>query len=184
MAGQRVIPGDAADQRRPRGGGHGPVPAPRRESDPAFQGHESRSGGRAATRAAGRARTRRPTPGVVVATALGLPVLGALGGELLGDSPGTGWAVLTVLGFALAAQMATRAGWWWVLSSVAPVVLASYTGAEYLAHRDEYADTKQLATGAARWASAAFPTMAWALGAALLVVLVRLLRERKGSRRG
>jgi hypothetical protein len=71
-----------------------------------------------------------------------------------------------------------------VLSAVAPVVLATYGGAEYLAHRDRYAATKSIATGAARWASTAFPTMGYALGAALLVIVVRLVRERKGARRG
>jgi hypothetical protein len=185
MAGQRVIPGEAAAQRRPRGGGPGPVPAPRRESDAAGPGQEERAGGRAATRAAGRARTRRPATGPTLTAALGLPVLGALGGELLGDSPGAVFTALTVLGLALAAQLATRAGWWWVLSSIAPVVLACYTGAEYLAHRDRYAGSKELAAGAARWASAAFPTMGWALAAALLVIVLRVVRERRrGVRRG
>ncbi|PYC79131.1 hypothetical protein C7C46_14790 [Streptomyces tateyamensis] len=181
MAGQRMIPKEAADQRRPRTGAHGPVPAPRREPDPAGQGRPGRGGSRTAGRAADRSRSRRPTAAVVVTAALGLPLLGALGGELLGSSPGPGFTVLTVLGFALAAQLARRAGWWWVLSSVAPVVLAWYAGAEYLAHREKYAGGREVAADLARWAAGCFPTMAWALGAALLVIAVRLVRERRAE---
>lgn len=110
--------------------------------------------------------------------ALGLPVIGAFTDELLGSAPGGVFTALTVLGTAAAAWLATRNGWWWVLTGVAPVVLACTAYAELLAHRDKYGDTKAVATGAAKWAVHAFPVMGWAIGAAVLVIALRLVREK------
>ncbi|WP_329567911.1 DUF6542 domain-containing protein [Kitasatospora sp. NBC_01266] len=193
MAGQRAST-PTSDQLRPRSRARGAqLPAPRRGPDAPPPGAGQASAGRAAgrSRTGSRTRTRRPNPGATVLAALGLPVIGAFTDELLGSAPGGVFAVLTVLGTAAAAWLATRAGWWWVLTAVAPVVLGCTAGAELLADREKYADTKALATGAAKWAVHSFPVMGWALAGAVLVIAARIVLERnqrpeqqKRSRRG
>ncbi|WP_329583573.1 hypothetical protein OG500_25180 [Kitasatospora sp. NBC_01250] len=190
MAGQRAGSpiGEAQDQAHSRTRARGAqLPSPRRGADTPLP--DRPSAGRAAARSrAGAPRSRRATPGATALAALGLPVIGAFTDELLGSAPGGVFTVLTVLGTAAAAWLATRNGWWWVLTGVAPVVLGCTAGAELLAHRDKYADTKSVATGAARWAVHAFPVMGWAIGAAVLVIVLRLVREKnarsKSAREG
>ncbi|MDH6122143.1 DUF6542 domain-containing protein [Kitasatospora sp. GAS204B] len=193
MAGQRASTptSEAPDQLRPRGRARGAqLPAPRRGADTPLPDQGQAPARRAARSRAG-TRTRRPNPGATVLAALGLPVIGAFTDELLGSAPGGVFTVLTVLGTAAAGWLATRAGWWWVLTAVAPVVLGCTAGAELLANRAQYANTKALATGAAKWAVHGFPVMAYALGAALLVIVLRVVLEhrqrperQKRSRRG
>ncbi|WP_051969894.1 DUF6542 domain-containing protein [Kitasatospora azatica] len=182
MAGQRVtsLPGEVQDDGQPHHQARTPLPAPRRGSDaPPARDRRPRAGRAAARSASGRIRTRRPATGPTLAAALGLPVLGALTDELLGPGLGATYQVLTVLGFAAAAWLATRAGWWWVLSAVAPVVLVSTCGAEYLARRGQDDTAKALAADLARWLAAGFLVMVAALGAALAVVLLRIVLDSK-----
>ncbi|MCX4746582.1 hypothetical protein OG455_13795 [Kitasatospora sp. NBC_01287] len=191
MAGQRASTptGDVPEQAQPRTRARAArLPAPRRGADaaPPTRARARAAAGRAAGRSRSGSRTRRPNPGATALAALGLPVVGAFSDELLGSAPGGVFTALTVLGTAAAAWLATRAGWWWVLTGVAPVVLASIAGAELLADRGGYGNAKALATGAAKWAVRGFPVMAAALAAALLVIVLRIVLEQKQkrSRRG
>ncbi|MDH6123878.1 DUF6542 domain-containing protein [Kitasatospora sp. GP82] len=113
--------------------------------------------------------------------AIGLPVLGALVDEVTGSGVGPVFAVCAVLGTALAAAVSSRAGWWWVTAAAPAVVLAVASGTEYLVHGDKY-QGKALATGALRWVVHAFPVMAAAVPAALLVIVVRSVRSGRGRR--
>jgi hypothetical protein len=144
------------------------------------------AGGRAANRRAGGRGQRPAAPqggnGRKAALfALGLPVLGAAVDELVGSGIGLVFAVCTVLGTALAALVSSRPGWWWVTTAPPIVVLAATAGAEMLVHGDKY-QGKALATGAAGWAIHGFPVMASAVGAALLVVVIRIARDGRGRR--
>ncbi|MGF1432334.1 DUF6542 domain-containing protein [Kitasatospora sp. LaBMicrA B282] len=184
MAGQRASTptGEAADRLRPRTRARGTrLPSPRSGADAPLPTPTpaGRAAGRTRVTARTRTRTRRPNPGATLLAALGLPLIGAFADELLGSAPGGIFTMLTVLGTAAATWLATRAGWWWVFSAIAPVVLGCTAGAELLAHGDQYADTKALATGAAKWAVHAFPVMGLALGAAVVVVALRLVQDRR-----
>jgi hypothetical protein len=117
----------------------------------------------------------------VLTVAVGLPAFGALADELRGSAPAGIFAALTVLGAAAAAWLATPAGWWWVVSAIAPVVLGTTAGVELLARPEHFEDAKALATGAAGWAVRGFPVMVSALVAAGTAIGLRLLLER-GSR--
>ncbi|MDH6112997.1 hypothetical protein P3T36_006106 [Kitasatospora sp. MAP12-15] len=207
MAGQRAgVPADEAE-------GHADVPGPRRAPAERIadrrpgdgRQRESRRAPQAA--APGRARERRAasrppsrrSPGAARARkafgadhrsgpaaatlALGLPLVGALFDELLGSGPGWLLAVLTVLGTAGAAFLSTPAGWWWVVPAPPPVVLVTTAASQLLADSSKYQDGGALATEAVRWAIHGFPVMAWAIAAALAVVLARVTLE-SGGRRG
>ncbi|MDH6141460.1 hypothetical protein P3T35_003479 [Kitasatospora sp. GP30] len=176
MAGQRTPAGDATAR--------GYAPAQRSTAEGAGARSE---GGRPRQRAEGRRPVKaqaRPFSGTAVLLAVGTPVAGGLVDELLGLGIG-GWGLLfcSVVGFAGAAWVCSRAGWWWVLPAPPPIVLAVTAGAEYLAHSDKYQDGKAAAAGAAKWAVHGFPVMLYAMGAALLVIMVRVVRDRR-SRRG
>ncbi|MGC0318050.1 hypothetical protein [Kitasatospora acidiphila] len=185
MAGQRAssVTGDAAAP-RPRGRtrGRAALPGPRRAADGAGAG---RVGARARARAKYRAhcRARRLTSGQVLTVSLGLPVVGALADELRGSAPAGIFGVLTVAGAAAGAWLATRAGWWWVVSAIAPVVLATTAGVELLAQGERYGDAKALAAGAARWAVQGFPVMITAMAAAGAAIGLRVLCERRSRPR-
>ncbi|MFE9428770.1 DUF6542 domain-containing protein [Kitasatospora sp. NPDC006697] len=202
MAGQRV--------RAPEGGatgrgtaGHGRPPAQRRAPEGQPAGHRAaghreedrraaapQQGGRAQQRRADARRTARggaaqarPFSGTALLLAVGLPVLGGLADQLLGLGM-AGWGLLlcSVLGTAGAAWTCSRAGWWWVLPAPPPIVLLVTAATAYLAHSDDYKGSKKLATGAAKWAIQGFPVMLYAMGAALLVILVRTVRDRRSPR--
>ncbi|MDH6123618.1 DUF6542 domain-containing protein [Kitasatospora sp. GP82] len=202
MAGQRArAPYDEAELRRQR-----PVPPARRSGEgmarrpgaaagprtdetalprPAEAGRRRPGAARvpSARRAAATARSSPSNRGRMPAAlpALGLPVLGAVIDAVIGSGVGVVFAVCAVLGTALTALLSSRAGWWWVATSAPVVVLAVATGTEYLVNGDKY-QGKALATGALRWVVHAFPVMAAAVSAALLVVVVRTLREGRGRR--
>ncbi|MFJ9692826.1 DUF6542 domain-containing protein [Kitasatospora sp. NPDC101183] len=110
--------------------------------------------------------------------ALGLPLVGAGIDEASG--PGVGWAfaLCAVLGTGAAAAVCTRRGWWWVLACSPVVVLGVTAVVELLANRDKY-QGKALATGAAKWLVHGFPVMAQAATAAVLVIAVRAIRNRR-----
>ncbi|WP_051829951.1 MULTISPECIES: DUF6542 domain-containing protein [Streptomyces] len=114
-------------------------------------------------------------------TAVGLPVVGAAISELSGPGMGLAFALTAVLGTGLAAALSTRNGWWWVLATSPLVVLGVTAAAELLANRDLY-QGKGLATGAAKWVVHGFPVMAEAALAALLVIVVRVVRDRRRHR--
>ncbi|BAJ26042.1 hypothetical protein KSE_01920 [Kitasatospora setae KM-6054] len=161
-----------------------PVPAQRgphrdeRRAAPADDG--GARPGRAARREAGREAGREvtaPNRMPAVLPALGLPVLGALGDELLAPGLGAVYAAAALLGAALAALVATRAGWWWVVSGAPVVTLAVAGGVDYLARGDKYHGAG-IGTEGLKLVSAQFPWMLAALAAALLAVGVRLLRVR------
>ncbi|MER7585821.1 DUF6542 domain-containing protein [Kitasatospora sp. NPDC097691] len=116
-----------------------------------------------------------------MAVALGLPLAGAAVDELSGPGMGLVFAVSAVLGTAAAAALSSRNGWWWVLAGSPLVVLGATAAAELAAHRESY-QGKGLATGAAKWVVHGFPVMAEAAAAALLVIVVRLVRDRRRHR--
>ncbi|MGK4581973.1 DUF6542 domain-containing protein [Kitasatospora sp. HPMI-4] len=196
MAGQRArAPYDEAEVRRQR-----PVPPARRSGEgtarsgaaPQWRPDEAAGhvpgGRRPAEDADGRGRTRtasarRETAGRLPAVypALGLPVLGALVDVVIGSGVGVVFAVCAVLGTALAALVSSRAGWWWVTTAAPVVVLTVAVGTEYLVDGDKYPG-KALASGALRWVTHAFPVMTAAVLAALLMIVVRRLREGRGRR--
>ncbi|WP_157882259.1 DUF6542 domain-containing protein [Streptomyces rubellomurinus] len=146
------------------------------------RGRASEQGAR--RRAAGRPAAATPTrplsggPALPAVVAVGLPLIGAAVDELSG--PGMGWvfAVCAVLGTGLAAALCTRSGWWWVLAASPVVVLAVTAGAELLANSEKYHGTA-LATGSTKWVVYGFPVMAKAAAAALLVIVVRVIRGRR-----
>ncbi|MFF7636075.1 DUF6542 domain-containing protein [Kitasatospora sp. NPDC008050] len=117
-----------------------------------------------------------------VLPALGLPVCGAVVDELTRSGPGPVFAVCAVLGAGLAAALSSRAGWWWVSTSAPITVLAVASGSQYLAHHDSLRGSA-LATAAARWVVHAFPVMAAALLAALLVIALRAVLAPRRARR-
>ncbi|MFJ9696017.1 DUF6542 domain-containing protein [Kitasatospora sp. NPDC101183] len=114
----------------------------------------------------------------VVLTAVGLPVLGGIADEFGGPGVGILFAVGAVLGTAAAAGLCTRAGRWWVVTASPIVVLVGASAVEYAANPDKY-QGKGLGTGALRWVVGAFPVMAAALVAALLVIALRAVLERR-----
>jgi hypothetical protein len=122
----------------------------------------------------------RPFNGAAILLAVGMPVAGGLVDQLAGLGI-AGWGLLvgSVLGAAGAAWLSSRAGWWWVLPAPPPLVLGVTAGTDYLAHSDSYKDSKALITGAAKWAVHGFPVMLYAMGAALLVIIVRIARDRR-----
>ncbi|MFJ6137086.1 DUF6542 domain-containing protein [Kitasatospora sp. NPDC092286] len=119
----------------------------------------------------------------MVLVAVGLPVLGAVADELNGPGTGLLFAVGAVLGTAAAVVLCSRPGRWWVVTAAPVVVLAVRAGVEYLARREDY-QGKALASGALRWVVGAFPVMAEAVAAALLVIAVQTVLGRSGSRSG
>ncbi|MCC9309365.1 hypothetical protein LN042_20145 [Kitasatospora sp. RB6PN24] len=178
MAGQRV--------RTPAGDttARGQAPAQRSASEGADGRPEGGRPRQCAEGPRGPGAPAQPFSGTAVLLAVGMPVAGGLADELLGLGVG-GWGLLlcSVLGFAGAAGVCSRAGWWWVLPAPPPIVLAVTAGTEFLAHSDEFRDGKAAAAGAAKWAIDGFPVMLYAIGAALLVILLRVVRDRR-SRRG
>ncbi|WP_327067443.1 DUF6542 domain-containing protein [Kitasatospora sp. NBC_01302] len=152
-----------------------PAPAPtgsrrRTEGAPASR--------RRNARAAPPARHRVPA----LLLAVALPLAGALADELTGPGLGLVFACCAVLGTAGAAALASRAGWWWVLPAPPPVVLAAWAGAELLGDSSKYQGSKALATGSVRWLVHGFPVMAESIGAALAVILIRLVLQKRNRR--
>ncbi|MGE7437389.1 DUF6542 domain-containing protein [Kitasatospora sp. NPDC001175] len=163
----------AIAQRRP-GAAAGQVPGSRRSIEDADG--RGRRDARAANAGRG-AGERLPA----VYPALGLPVFGAVVDAVTGSGVGVVFAVCAVLGAALATLVSSRAGWWWVVTSAPVVVLTVAVGTEYLVNGDKY-QGKALASGALRWVTHAFPVMSAAVLAALLMIVVRRLREERGRR--
>ncbi|MFE3501249.1 DUF6542 domain-containing protein [Kitasatospora sp. NPDC059146] len=110
--------------------------------------------------------------------ALGLPLVGAVVDEFSGPGMGLAFAVCAVLGTGVAAGLSTRRGWWWVVAASPLVVLGVTAAAELAANGDTYRG-KALATGAAKWVVHGFPVMAQAAVAALLVIVARVVLDRR-----
>ncbi|MFD7645549.1 DUF6542 domain-containing protein [Kitasatospora sp. NPDC059795] len=110
--------------------------------------------------------------------ALGLPVLGALADEIFGGGLGWLYAACAVLGAAMAALVAGRRGWWWIVSGAPVVTLTVACAVDYLARGDRYQGAG-LATQGLKLVSGQFWPMVVALVAALLAVAVRTRRTRK-----
>lgn len=138
--------------------------------------HEGRGQRAGASRRRPQARRVGALP--VVLTAVGLPLLGGIADELGGPGVGILFAVGAVLGTGAAAALCTRAGRWWVVSAAPIVVLAGACAVEYAAAPDKY-QGKALGPGALRWVVGAFPVMTAAVTAALLVIGVRTVLDRR-----
>ncbi|MGW2252385.1 DUF6542 domain-containing protein [Kitasatospora sp. NPDC001660] len=136
--------------------------------------------GRAAApaRSAEPARTRPGGALLPAALAVVLPALGAGVDELSGPGMGFAFAAGAVLGTGLAAALSSRSGWWWVLCASPLLVLGVTAAAELAANGDAYKG-KALATGSAKWVVHGFPVMAAAAGAAVLVIVVRVVLDRR-----
>ncbi|MBV6698626.1 DUF6542 domain-containing protein [Kitasatospora aureofaciens] len=130
----------------------------------------------AARRTPAPARSLPGGPVLPAVLAIGLPAVGAGIDELSGPGMGFAFAAGAVLGTGLAAMLSTRRGWWWVLCASPLLVLGVTAGAELLANGDMYKG-KALATGSAKWVVHGFPVMAAAAGAAVLVIVVRVILD-------
>ncbi|MDH6121265.1 hypothetical protein ABH930_000045 [Kitasatospora sp. GAS204A] len=140
----------------------------------------------AASPRAGRRRSK-PAPaarhsGAVALLLVVLPLVGALGDEAMGPGLGLLFQLCAVLGTAGAAALATRAGWWWVLAAPPVVVLVAWAGGELLGDSAKYQGSKALATGSVRWLVHGFPVMAESIIAALVVIVVRIMLEKRNRR--
>ncbi|WP_348534104.1 DUF6542 domain-containing protein [Kitasatospora sp. MAA19] len=124
------------------------------------------------------ARTLPGGAALPAALAVGLPAVGAGIDELSGPGMGLAFAVGAVFGTGLSAALSSRNGWWWVVASSPLLVLGVTAGAELLANGDAY-QGKSLATGSAKWVVHGFPVMAAAAAVAALVIVVRLVRDRR-----
>ncbi|WP_405007934.1 hypothetical protein OHV13_31125 [Kitasatospora purpeofusca] len=140
--------------------------------------------GQHARGAGGAAPPSRPggTAAVLLA-ATGLPLAGAVAGELTGNGGGPLFALGAVLGTGAAAARCTRAGRWWVVIAAPPVVLAARAGTAWAAGSDA-AQGKALASSAVRWVVDAFPVMAVAVLVALSVVAGRAALAARSARTG
>ncbi|MEY9875661.1 hypothetical protein ABH931_005165 [Streptacidiphilus sp. MAP12-33] len=126
-----------------------------------------------------RGRLARPQAGWVL---LALPLLGALVDEVSGTPLGGAFAVCSVLASAWAALLVTRRGLWWVLPSP-PLVVASFAFLDQLLlHSSDFAGTK-LGTGLLKWSVDLFPTMFFALLAALAAPLLRRALSHRATAR-
>ncbi|MDH6113255.1 hypothetical protein P3T36_001860 [Kitasatospora sp. MAP12-15] len=157
-------------------------PPRQREGEPRRQQGGGHPGAGAGARARRSSSTRGRHGGTVALLSLGLPLVGAFVDEAISPGLGVVFAACAVLGPVAAAALSSRAGWWWVLTAPGPVVLASTAVAELFGNSAKYQGSKALATGAARWAISGFPVMAAAVGAALVVVLVRIARDKRNRR--
>ncbi|MFE5583298.1 DUF6542 domain-containing protein [Kitasatospora sp. NPDC056531] len=110
--------------------------------------------------------------------AVALPLVGAVIDELSGPGMGIAFDVCAVLGMGLAAALSTRRGWWWVVAASPLVVLGVTAVVEFAADSEKYQGSK-LATGSAKWVVNGFPVMAQAVAAALLVIVVRVVQDRR-----
>lgn len=110
--------------------------------------------------------------------AVGLPLVGAVIDELSGPGMGAAFNACAVLGIGLAAALSTRRGWWWVVAASPLVVLGVTAVVEFAGDSERYQGSK-LATGSAKWVVNGFPVMAQAAAAALLVIVVRVVRDRR-----
>ncbi|MFJ2191504.1 DUF6542 domain-containing protein [Kitasatospora sp. NPDC087861] len=124
------------------------------------------------------ARTLPGGAALPAALAVGLPAVGAGIDELSGPGMGLAFAVGAVFGTGLSAALSSRNGWWWVVAASPLLVLGVTAGAELLANGDAY-QGKSLATGSAKWVVHGFPVMAAAAAVAALVIVVRLVRDRR-----
>ncbi|AUG77975.1 hypothetical protein CFP65_3171 [Kitasatospora sp. MMS16-BH015] len=184
-----------ARSRRPdadRTGPTGPRRSPEAEAEPDPRHRPGPRNGPSSHKHPGKAGRRRA--GALAALLLvGLPLLGATVDEASGPGVGGVFAVTTVLGTGAATALVSRAGWWWVVPAVPPLVLGLSALAEVLGDGEKYQDAKALGAGAVGWAVRGFPVMLAALATALLVALVRLRRaavrrsadrRAEGARRG
>ncbi|MDY0813683.1 DUF6542 domain-containing protein [Kitasatospora purpeofusca] len=130
--------------------------------------------------------TPPPRPGgtaAVLLAATGLPLAGAVAGELTGNGGGPLFALGAVLGTGIAAARCTRPGRWWVVIAAPPVVLAARAGTAWAAGAED-GQGKALATAAVRWVVDAFPVMAVAVLVALSVVAGRAALTARSARTG
>lgn len=157
MAGQPV---SASDEKQRGAHRHA---AGARSGPPAAHGTRAASSGR--------------IPAVV--PAVGLPVLGMVLGELTGSRVGLIFAVCAVPGAASAALVTSGSSLWWVVSTAPVVILAVAFGVDCLAHSRDYRGTL-LATHGLELLGRLFPVMGAAVAVALLVIVVRNGRDRRG----
>ncbi|WP_406110661.1 DUF6542 domain-containing protein [Kitasatospora purpeofusca] len=140
--------------------------------------------GQHARGAGGAAPPSRPGgTAVVLLAATGLPLAGAVAGELTGNGGGPLFVLGAVLGTGVAAARCTRPGRWWVVIAAPPVVLAARAGTAWAAGSDA-AQGKALASSAVRWVVDAFPVMAVAVLVALSVVAGRAVLAARSARTG
>ncbi|MFF4160252.1 DUF6542 domain-containing protein [Streptomyces sp. NPDC001678] len=142
--------------------------------------------GRAAAahgRRRGRSRVRSRRAALIAVAALVLPVAGIAVDGLTGSVPGRAFVAAAVVGAVLAAMTCSRAGAWWV-AYAPPLVVAPITAvAEGLGGGTADGHGKGTVTAAVHWAVDAFPAMAAAEAALLVVLAARWIRSRRSTRR-
>ncbi|MDT0449662.1 DUF6542 domain-containing protein [Streptomyces hesseae] len=131
----------------------------------------------------GRARARSRGAALIPLAALALPVAGIAVDGLTGSAPGRAFVAAAVVAAVLAAMTCSRAGAWWV-AYAPPLVVAPITAvAEGLGGGTANGHGKGIATAAVHWAVEAFPAMAAAEAALLVVLAARWIRFRRSTRR-
>lgn len=124
-------------------------------------------------------RAARPQAGWVL---LVLPLLGALVDEVTGAPLGGFFLVCSVLASAWAALLVTHRGLWWVLPSPPLVVACTAFLDQLLLHGSDFAGTR-LGTGVLKWSVDLFPTMFFALLAAVAAPALRRGLARRSAAR-
>ncbi|WP_414170284.1 DUF6542 domain-containing protein [Streptoverticillium reticulum] len=153
----------------------GTIPAPRASGGPPA-GRRGRGQHRRACKGAGRARRA-----LLIAPLL--PVLGACVDRAAGPHVGWGFAVGLVLAAVWAGAAVRPAQLWWVVPAPPPVA-AAVTMTVALVTGTSSGKSAALPAEAVRWAVDAFPAMAAAQAAVLIVVGVRFVRSRRRGRSG
>lgn len=151
----------------------GTIPAPR------SGGPSAGRRGRGAHRAC---KGARPVRRALLIAPL-LPVLGACADRAAGPHVGWGFAAGLVLAAVWAASAVRPAQLWWVVPAPPPVA-AAVTMAVALVTGTSTGKGAALPAEAVRWAVDAFPAMAAAEIAVLIVVGVRSVRSRRHGRSG
>lgn len=113
-------------------------------------------------------------------------MLGTGVGHVVGSSSGPVFVVACLAAAVFAVLASTRAGWWWVLTGLPPVIVLSAIGGELVfhEHRTAYQGTKEELAGVARGVLHGFPVMAGVELVMLAVVIAVVVRSRQGSPRG
>jgi uncharacterized membrane protein len=133
--------------------------------------------------AAPRPQPRRFSPQLIAAVVVLGPMVGTVVGHVAGSSSGPVFVVCCMAAAVFATLASTRAGWWWVLTGLPPVVAVSAIGGELVfhEHRVAYQGTKEQLAGVARGVLHGFPVMAAVEVVMIAIVVTQVLRARQAA---
>lgn len=142
--------------------------------------NDAGTGGRRAAREAERyGNEPRRGPMHPAVPALGLPLFGAAVGQMMGSY--IVLALCSLVGAVLAVSWSSRPGWWWAITSAPLVIMVESFGVAYLMDSAKFKGAG-IATEGLQVIGNAFPAMALAVAAGLVVVLVRRQQSGRGRR--